>query len=105
MIFFFFFFVIAIPSRELKDSRANIADQNEVAHDEPPHMDLHCLPRATSLGSILNKHHRLLLKVKEIQIWQEEECAPFDSISVISGPWRDEEDDTISSSICPKKVI
>ena len=28
----------------LKDKRANSVDPDEVAHNEPPHLDLHCLP-------------------------------------------------------------
>ena len=34
----------------------NSVDLDEVAHDEPPHLDLHCLP--SSLSMIIDKIHR-----------------------------------------------
>ena len=32
------------PYREFKDESSNNVDPDEVAHYEPPHLDLHCLP-------------------------------------------------------------
>ena len=34
---------LKVPEMQ-KDEFANNDDLNEVAHDEPPHLDLHCLP-------------------------------------------------------------
>ena len=40
-----FFFFILVILKETKTARfANSVDLDEVAHNEPPHPDLHCLP-------------------------------------------------------------
>ena len=41
----FFFSEMFLQATEMETVKfANSLDPNEVAHDEPPHLDLHCLP-------------------------------------------------------------
>ena len=37
------YFATTLSFCELKDQKANSVDSDEVAHYEPPHLDLHCL--------------------------------------------------------------
>ena len=34
----------SLSTRDENSEYANSVDLDEVAHDEPPHLDLHCLP-------------------------------------------------------------
>ena len=36
----------SLSARDEADEIANNVDPDEVAHNEPPHLDLHCLPFA-----------------------------------------------------------
>ena len=46
------FLILSLPETKIADF-ANSVDLDEVAHKEPPHLDLHCLPSSLCLLNII----------------------------------------------------